>query len=306
MFLEAPTLIGNVDLNLAINVLIVLLGTFLTASMAGRFLNTNYEKTANKFARKFGRKPLDKTKFLFVKRLLIASIYIIGFFFALFLIPSFRTLSASFIAGAGVLAIILGFAIQKPISNISSGILMALFEPFRIGDRIKIGDDYGDVEDINLRHTVINTWDNKRIVVPNSKMDDINIVNYTLGDEAVIRVVEVGISYDSDIDKARKIMIDAIKNHPEYGEQFSKPTYVTTNKEINVRVVELGEYSVKLKAYFWAKDQRTSFRILCDVLESVKKEFDKEGIEIPFPYRTLVYKKDLEEEKLKGKAAVNS
>ncbi|MBW3012883.1 mechanosensitive ion channel family protein [Candidatus Woesearchaeota archaeon] len=235
----------------------------------------------------------DKTQFVLMKHFLSAVIYIIGFAIAILMIPKLKTLSVSLFAGAGVLAIIIGFASQKTVSNLISGAFIAIFKPFRVGDIIKFGDTVGTVEDITLRHTIIKNFENKRVVVPNAIISDTAIENYNIEDERICRFIDFGISYDSDIDKAMKIMQEEAMKHPEYIDVRSAQEKKNNIPSVVVRVIGLGESSVNLRAWVWAKNPMAAFRLGTDLNKSIKERFDKEGIEIPYPYRTIVYKKDL-------------
>ncbi len=147
-------------------------------------------------------------------------------------------------------------------------------------------NEYGTIEDITLRHTVMRTWQNKRVVIPNSRLSVDTVVNWTIGDLTVLWKVDFGISYDSDIDLARSIILDEINKHPDVMHE--------EDREAKVRVTELGDFAVNLRALFWVADRPTAWVTGAEIRESVKKRFDREGVEIPFPYRTVVYKKDLE------------
>lgn len=226
-------------------------------------------------------------------------IYGIALITILLSIPGFRALSLSLLAGAGILAVIIGFAAQKTLSNIISGISIAVYAPFRIGDRINISTENGIVEDINLRHTIIKTWDNKRIIIPNAIISEKELINYSLKDEKMLFTLDLGISYDSDIDRAREIMVRLAKKHPENlkFKEVDEESHLLVKKEPYVRLISLGDFSLNLRLYFWVKDNSKGFRMRHELLEQIKKEFDKSGIEIPFPYRTIVYKKDLKKKK---------
>jgi small-conductance mechanosensitive channel len=244
----------------------------------------------------------DKTQFVLMKHVLSAAIYIIGIAIAVLMIPKLRTLSISMFAGAGVLAIVIGFASQKTVANLISGVFIAMFKPFRVGDIIKFGDNIGTVEDITLRHNIIKNFENKRIVVPNAIISDTAIENYNLEDERICRYVDLGISYDSDIDKAIKIMQEEAMKHPECIDVRTAQEKKDNVPAVIVRVMGLGESSVNLRAWVWAKNPGASFRMGCDLNKSIKERFDKEGVEIPFPYRTIVYKKDIPKPKKLRKA----
>ena len=241
---------------------------------------------------------LRKTRLEFLRIFVSNFIFIVAAIFILMLFPGFRTLSVSLLAGAGILAIVIGFAAQKTLANIISGISIAIYTPFRIGDRIKVGDEFGDVESLTLRHTVIKTWDNRRIVIPNALIAEREIINYSIKEEMLWWTVNMGISYDSDIDKAKKIMLKVAKEHPDvYVPEVKNDDGVLVKKVPEVKVTECKDFSVNLRLYFWVEKPGKAWFTGFDITEKIKKEFDKAGIEIPFPYRTLVYKKDLEAQK---------
>jgi small-conductance mechanosensitive channel len=148
------------------------------------------------------------------------------------------------------------------------------------------------VEDITLRHTVIRTFDNNRIIVPNSVINSEIILNENIVDQMTIKFLDIGISYDSDMDKAIRIIQEEAKKHPEFLDNRTGEQIANNEDPVTVRVLEFGESSVNLRAYIWAGDPRTAFIMGCDLNKSVKQRFDKEGIEIPFPYRTIVFKND--------------
>lgn len=244
---------------------------------------------------------VDSTTFSVLKHFISAMIYLIGIGIALYTIPGFRTFSVSIFAGAGVLGIIIGFASQAALSNVISGIFIAIFKPFRVGDTIKFSDKLGVIEDITLRHTVIRNFENKRFIIPNSKISEETIENYHIEDEKICRWVEFGISYDSNIDKAIKIMQEEAMKHPEFIDNRTEEDKKKGIPPVVVRVLGFGDSSVNLRAWVWTKNPGAAFRLGTDLNKTIKQRFDKEGIEIPFPYRTIVYKKDIEKPKNKRK-----
>lgn len=270
------------EVMLYLSPIIVFIATIITAKAFKSVFGYWYKKSQGR---------IDQTHYALVSRVIVIVIYIVGFFAMVSTIPPLKTFAYSMFAGAGVLALIIGFATKDIFSNLLSGIFIGIFEPFRIGDRVLINDNYGMVEDITLRHTVIKTWENKRLIIPNTEITNHAIINYSITDEKILRSVDINISYDSNINKARSIMLEEAKNHPDcliWSDGKDKKVPV-------VRVVELGDYYVKLRLYAWAADQGKAYAMGTDLLESIKKKFDKEGIEIPFPYRTIVYKHALEQ-----------
>ncbi len=238
------------------------------------------------------RKKIDPTRQRVLRKVTQVLIYIIGLGLVFYSIPELRAVSVGMFAGVGVIGIVVGFAAQETLANLVAGVSLAVFQPFRLGDRLRISGEYGIVEDITLRHTVVRTWENKRIVIPNHIISKEPIVNYSIGDEKILKYVDVSISYDSDIDLARRIIMDEVKKHPDVLD-------INTSKDISssdipiVRMKELTDSGVTLRLLFWAPDQAVATRTGYELLESIKKRFDKEGVEIPFPHRTIVYKKDL-------------
>jgi len=239
---------------------------------------------------------LDSTRYKFLGHFFTGFVYFLGILLALHSIPSLRGLSTSIFAGSGVLAIIFGFASQQAFSNIVGGIFIATYKPFRIGDRLKlVGKDViGIVEDINLRHTVIRTFDQKRIVIPNSVIGSEILENANIVDQKILKFFEVGISYDSDIDKAMAVIKEEALKHPLYFDNRTEEEIADNVEPVRVKVIGFGDSSVNLRAYIWTKDPIDAYNLGCDMNKSVKERFDSEGIEIPFPYRTVVYKKEID------------
>jgi len=262
---------------------IILLAFFISKILRG--LMSRYFTRSSNFLK------VDKTRFNFLKNAVSFIIYILAFVVIFYSIPQLRALGVTLFAGAGIFAAILGFASQQAFSNIISGIFIVMFKPFRVGDVVKIGTDYlGAIEDITLRHTVIRNYENSRIIMPNSVISSETIINSTITDEKVCSFLELGISYDSNVDKAIEIIRRETVKHPYFVDNRSSEAKDKNEPPVIVRVISFGDSSVNLRAYVWAKDSDSSFVMKCDLNKAIKEAFDKEGIEIPFPYRTIVYK----------------
>ncbi|MCO6492186.1 MAG: mechanosensitive ion channel family protein [Phaeodactylibacter sp.] len=250
----------------------------------------------NRLFRRFIRKNSllirnDPTNYVFLRHAITAVIYVVGFSWAVYSLPSLRTVASSLLAGAGILAVAVGFASQHALSNIISGVFIVIFKPFGVNDRLRFQNGLqGVVEDITLRHVVIRDFENRRILIPNSVISEEIIINADFGDDSICKFLEIDISYDSDIDRARAIMQEEALKHPLKIDGRTPEQIEAGRPEIPVRVIALGEYYVRLRAYVWARNNAEAFELGCDLLESIKKRFDREGIEIPFPYRTIVQK----------------
>lgn len=233
----------------------------------------------------------DLTRQRMARSVIKASVYLLGLIVLMFSIPPLRALSVGMFAGVGLLSIVIGLAAQDSLSNIIAGITLVIFQPFRIGDRVKITTEEGKVEDITLRHTVIKTWDNKRIIIPNHILGKELLTNYTIKDEKIVKFVDMSISYDSDIDLAKKIMTEELEKNLDYM-KLKESCDIEKSLPV-VRVKSLGDCGVNLRLIFWAENEDVGIRMTSMLLEAIKKQFDADGIEIPFPYRTIVYKKDM-------------
>jgi len=227
---------------------------------------------------------VDRTSANFVIQLAQIGIFIIALMLYAHLIPRLRALGTALLASVSVVSVILGLAAQNTLGNLIAGISLLLYRPFEVGDRLQVngpaGPEIGTVEVLNLGYTVIQTFDNRRVVVPNSAIASQVTVNYTTQDTRIMVMVPVGISYSSDIDKAREILLDIARNHPLVTEAVGCP------------VTQLGNSSVNLSLRAWCDSPLNAKQVEFDIYEAAKKRFDREGIEIPFPYTNVVLKGD--------------
>lgn len=240
---------------------------------------------------------VDPTKYSFLKNAVEFIVHIVALIIIFNSIPALKQYGTALFAGAGVLAAIVGFASQSAFSNIVSGIFLVIFRPFSVGDRVKVGQLYtGDVEDITLRHTVIKDFENRRIVIPNSVVNNETIINSTLTDENVCMFIEVGITFDSDVDLALRLMQEEALQHPECRDYRTEEEIGNGEPQVVVRVIQITETAIQLRAYAWAKDPASGFILKCDLLRNIKLRFDAAGVKLAHPY----YRVNLQETALKS------
>lgn len=263
----------------------IILAAYITSTVIRKILSKIIERKSS------GIKT-DPTKFVFLKNSVSFIIYTIATIAVFMITPALSDVGKGLFASAGIIAATIGFASQKVFSNILSGIFILFFKPFSVHDIIELRSDNlkGVVEEITLRHTIIRDYENRRIVIPNSTISENTLINSTIADEKIRKHIEIGISYDSDIDKAKQIMVEEIQKHPNFLDVRSKEDKANGVPAVITRVVALADFSVNIKAYVWAENNDRAWELYCDSLENIKKRFDREGIEIPFPYRTLVFK----------------
>jgi len=231
------------------------------------------------------------TQLNFLKNSVRIIVYTVAMILIVNAIPALKSLGTALFAGAGILAAVIGFASQQAFANVIGGIFIILFKPFRIGDTIETNDGLiGRVTDITLRHVIIRDMENRRIIIPNSKMSEDKIINSTIDDEKICRHITFGISYDSNIDKAMEIIQEEIRKHPNFLDNRSREEQEADVPEVRVKVVALSDSSVDLRAFAWSPTNPKSLELEWDVLKSIKERFDSEGIEIPYPHRTVIQK----------------
>ncbi|SMC90686.1 mechanosensitive ion channel family protein [Papillibacter cinnamivorans] len=235
----------------------------------------------------------DSSSLNFVRYTLLAIVYFFCITAVADQIPaltSLGTLAKSLLAGSGILAVVIGIAGQEAAGNLVSGIMILIFKPFKIGDIIRYLDKdiSGVVEEITLRHTVIRTFENKRLIVPNGTINSQVVENADYGDERICIFLDVGVSYDSDIEKAMAVLARVIRSDPGFLDNRTPGEIEAGAPEVLVRVTSFADSSIQLRGFAWAENPSESFRMKSDMLRAVKREFDAEGIEIPYPHRTVI------------------
>jgi small-conductance mechanosensitive channel len=232
---------------------------------------------------------VDPTRYNFFKNAVDFIIFLIAAIIIFRSIPAFRAVGTTLLTGAGVLAAIVGFASQSAFSNIISGLFLVIFKPFRVGDRVKIGQLYtGDVEDITLRHTIIKDFENKRIVIPNSVISNETVINSTLTDEKICVFIEVTIAFKNDVEKAMEIIRQTGLNHPLAIDNRSPEELTAGDQPVMVRVITFSESGIQLRGYVWAISPQHAFELKCEVLKSIQEQFIKENIEFGYPGRIVI------------------
>lgn len=183
---------------------------------------------------------------------------------------------AAIIAAAGLA---IGLALQGSMSNFAGGVLILIFKPFRVGDFIEAQGMSGTVKEIGIINTRLSTFGNQIAIIPNGKLANDNILNYS-AENTRRENLTFGISYDSDIKKAKEILTDIVNN-------FDK---VMKDPAPQVMVAELADSSVNLSLRYWATNA-DFWDCRWHIIEEAKMRFDAEGIEIPYPHMVEIQKK---------------
>ncbi len=176
-----------------------------------------------------------------------------------------------------LLGVGIGFGLQNLASNFISGLILLIERPVKVGDRLEVDDVWGDVTRINLRTTVITTPDDIAIIVPNSKLLENNVTNYSYGNRRMRLHVPVGIAYGSDVAAAYEAMESAAEAHHE----------VLRNPAPKVWFRGFGDSSLDMDLLCWIPDAERKFDVLSDLNRAIDNAFRERGITIPFPQRDV-------------------
>ena len=183
----------------------------------------------------------------------------------------------SILAGAGIIGLALAFAFQDIAANVMSGIVISIRRPLRIGDIVKVKDHMGVIVEINLRDSVIKTFQGQMVIIPNKDLLQNPIENYSLMGKRRMDLT-VGVSYGEDLERVRDITLKAVADIEG-----------TTDDEITFFYQEFGDSSINFDIRIWVNtaEQVEFLQVKSDAVMRIKKAFDQNNITIPFPIRTL-------------------
>ena len=213
-------------------------------------------------------KKFDDTVISFIASLVYGLVVIVAFIATISHL-GFNTTSLVAIVGAAGLAI--GLALQGSLSNFASGILLISLKPFKAGDFVEIAGTAGVVEEVHVFSTQLRTGDNKTVIIPNGGITNGNITNYSAKPTRRIDLV-IGVGYNADLKITKQILNDVVSSH----------ALVLKDQAITIGVSELADSSVNFVVRPWVKTS-DYWPVHFDLLETIKIELDKAGIEIPFP-----------------------
>ena len=177
------------------------------------------------------------------------------------------------IAALGIGGLAVSLAAQDTLSNVISGIMIMMDQPFRVGDRIEIPklNTWGDVVDIGLRSTRIRTADNRLVIIPNNVISTDQVVNYTYPDPRYRIQIEIAVGYEHDIEKVRQILVDTV----------SKVGGVISYKPVEALVVGMGEYAITFRVRWWIQSYVDTRRMFDRVYTALREALKEAGVEIP-------------------------
>jgi len=197
------------------------------------------------------------------------------------------TLKAAFQVDLTSLAVIftalsvgIGFGLQYLAADIASGFILLFERPIRVGDRITIGDDEGDVESIKLRTTIVSTNDHIAIIIPNSKLVSQRVINWSYADPRARISIPIGVADDSDVDHVTKTLIEAAQ-----GVEF-----VLKDPPPRVQFMKFGDYTLDFRLLVWTNQPRRHPQIRSDINYRIYRLFNERKIRIPHPTQDMILK----------------
>lgn len=228
------------------------------------------------------------TSIFFLKNSVKFFLGLIAIGYLIYTVPSLRSKATIIFSGAGILAAIIGFAAQAALSNLIAGVFIVIFKPFRVGDYIKIDNErIGIVQDITLRHTIINTFENKRLIIPNSIISTESILNHTIEDSYILSFNNFKIGLTADVDLAKKIIREEALKLNHVIDNRTPEEVLTEEHQIIIRFIDVNEGFIHLRAYVWLDEPFEEFRFKCDLKEVAHKRFKTEGVDLPIPMRKV-------------------
>lgn len=216
------------------------------------------------------RHLFDPTVAVFLVQLARIGIFLTALTFYFNLVPSLRAMGTALLTGVSVVSVIIGLAAQGTLGNIIAGIALLMYRPFRLGDRVRYvspdGLDTGTVRGISLGYTIIESFDQRRVVIPNSVIVNQSIVNLTAHDGRVMAFVPITVDANADIGKVRQILSDLAKSHPKVLALAGAP------------VTKLSAQGMTLYVSGWCANSEDAQQVEFDLYAEARKRFDQEKI----------------------------
>ncbi len=219
------------------------------------------------------RIKVKKGYFVQVQRVFQLIVYSVA---VILILWTFNVDVTGLIAGLGIGALIIGFALKDIIENWFSGVMIISGKTYRIGDVIRVGNLTGVVTDISLRTTKLKTYDRNEIIIPNSTLLKQSIINLTGGKKEVVASITFYIDYAFDVEKAKNAIDSVLRGHPN--------VVVDEKRRREIRfVVRIKEWTTEIESLFWINDPENQEFIRSKITELIKKKLEEENILPPIP-----------------------
>lgn len=247
----------------------------LAIAAAGLLILWVVDRLLVRYGQHFSEKlpPADRamleTRYRLLRRVVAAVILVLAIGAVLFNIPSTRAYAQTVFASSAVLGLVIGFAARSTLANFVAGIMIAINQPVRLGDRVQVGDAEGQVEDIGLTYTRLRTADNRRVLIPNEELANSRVTNYTLVDAVSLAQVRVTVPLSADAARVREVLSELVQVAP--GRIGNRP-------DPGVSVVELTETAAVFSVSVWVPDPATAAQTAAWLRERSLSRLADEGV----------------------------
>ena len=256
--------------NIAMAIIVIILFYFLAKGIRKIFRKYLLKKISQKSIQDIMAKAIFLT------------VILIGFFIALGVLELDKVLT-SILAGAGVVGLAVGLALQGTLSNTFGGVVLSFLPRIRINDYIETSSTSGFVSEISLRNIILRRPDNNYVIIPNSKFVEDSFINYSLSERTRIEV-KCGVGYESDLQKVEDLVVELITNNFKQKE----------DEHVEFFFTEFGDSSINFMVRFWIDmvKSKQEHAARHKAIKLIRSKFDQENINIPFPIRTLDFAKN--------------
>jgi len=246
--------------------LVILTATFFAARLVQRIINQFLPRVSH-----------SATLNNLVATMAYVAVLLLGTFFVLEVLSLEKTVT-SLLAGVGIIGLALGFAFQDIAANFISGIIIAIQRPFTVGDVIQTDSYFGTIEAINLRTLDLRQVTGELVRVPNRKVFENAIINYTVSTQRRVDL-DCGVAYNSNLDQVRTVVLDAMQDFPN----------IVPGRPVEVMFTGFGDSAITFSLRFWVSYHRQVDYVgaKSEAIMRIKRAFDQVDIIIPFPIRTL-------------------
>lgn len=254
--------------------------TFLITVIIAKIFTTILEKLVDHAMKKDARASMP---FKYLLKILRTVIYVIATFAILMNVKPLQSVSTAILGATSVMTVVVGLAAQETFGNFIAGFFIVIYQPFHVGDMVNLPEKNisGTVIEITFRHTILNTIENTKIIVPNSIMNSAIVEDKAFGQKTYIRYLVLSVAYNTDIDKLERVITDVVVNTDGVIDTRSAEAK-EKNLPINITVNEFLDSGIQIRFPFTTKSLGKSVETASKIRKALLVAFRENGIEIPY------------------------
>ena len=254
--------------------------TFLITVIIAKIFTTILEKLVDHAMKKDARASMP---FKYLLKIIRTVIYVIAVFAILMNVKPLQSISTAILGATSVMTVVVGLAAQETFGNFIAGFFIVIYQPFHVGDMVNLPEKNisGTVIEITFRHTILNTVENTKIIVPNSTMNSAIVEDKAFGQKTYIRYLALSVAYHTDIDKLERVITDVVVNTDGVIDTRSAEAK-EKNLPINITVNEFLDSGIQIRFPFTTKSLGKSVESASKIRKALLVAFRENGIEIPY------------------------